>query len=119
MMAICASEKFRSLHDASPSNGPNAAKLEFSSKGSVQQTGSRSLAVAAGAPMSTALLELSGVWGLAGWKWMFIAEAIPTVLVGIFLLFCVSDRPHLTQWLSAAACSNGASKNSRSTLKWG
>ena len=43
------------------------------------------LAVAAGAPMSTALLELNGLWGLAGWQWMFIAEAIPTVLVGIFL----------------------------------
>jgi MFS transporter, ACS family, tartrate transporter len=58
------------------------------------------LAVAAGAPMSTALLELNGLWGLAGWKWMFIAEAIPTVLVGIFLLFCVTDRPHLAHWLS-------------------
>jgi MFS transporter, ACS family, tartrate transporter len=57
------------------------------------------LAVAAGAPMSTALLELNGLWGLAGWKWMFIAEAIPTVLVGIFLLFCVTDRPHLARWL--------------------
>src|SRR4029077_1535571 len=58
------------------------------------------LAVAAGAPMSTALLELNGLWGLAGWQLMFIAEAIPTVLVGIFLLFCVTDRPHLARWLS-------------------
>jgi hypothetical protein len=31
---------------------------------------------------------------------MFIAEAIPTVLVGIFLLFCVTDRPQLARWLS-------------------
>jgi ACS family tartrate transporter-like MFS transporter len=30
----------------------------------------------------------------------FVAEAIPTVLVGIFLLFCVTDRPHLARWLS-------------------
>ena len=58
------------------------------------------LAVAAGAPMSTALLELNGLFGLAGWKWMFIAEAVPTVLVGIFLLFCVTDRPQLAHWLS-------------------
>ena len=58
------------------------------------------LAVATGAPMSTALLELNGLWGLAGWQGMFIAEAIPTVLVGIFLLFCVTDRPHLARWLS-------------------
>jgi ACS family tartrate transporter-like MFS transporter len=58
------------------------------------------LAVAVGAPLSTALLELNGVWGLAGWKWMFIAEAIPTVLIGIFFLFFVTDRPAQAFWLN-------------------
>jgi MFS transporter, ACS family, tartrate transporter len=58
------------------------------------------LAVATGAPISTALLELNGLFGVAGWKWMFIFEAVPTVLVGIFLLFCVTDRPQLARWLS-------------------
>jgi MFS transporter, ACS family, tartrate transporter len=57
------------------------------------------LAVAAGAPLSTALLELNGTWGLAGWKWMFIAEAIPTILVGIFFFFFVTDRPGQAHWL--------------------
>ncbi len=59
------------------------------------------LAVAAGSPISTALLELNGLWGLAGWKWMFIAEAVPTVLVGFFILFYVTDRPSVAHWLSA------------------
>jgi ACS family tartrate transporter-like MFS transporter len=60
------------------------------------------LAVAAGSPLSTSLLELNGVFGIAGWKWMFIAEAIPTVVVGFVFLFYVTDRPHLaTTWLSA------------------
>jgi MFS transporter, ACS family, tartrate transporter len=58
------------------------------------------LAVAVGSPTSTALLELNGVWGLAGWKWMFIAEAIPTILVGIFFFFFVTDRPAQAKWLS-------------------
>jgi MFS transporter, ACS family, tartrate transporter len=58
------------------------------------------LAVAAGAPMSTALLGLNGLWGLAGWKLMFLAEAAPTVLVGIFILFFVTDRPSVAHWLS-------------------
>jgi ACS family tartrate transporter-like MFS transporter len=58
------------------------------------------LAVAAGAPMSTALLGLDGLWGLAGWKLMFLAEATPTVLVGIFILFFVTDRPSVAHWLS-------------------
>jgi len=57
------------------------------------------LAVALGSPLSTSLLELNGVWGLAGWKWMYVAEAIPTVLVGFFILFFVTDRPHLARWL--------------------
>jgi ACS family tartrate transporter-like MFS transporter len=58
------------------------------------------LAVAVGAPLSTSLLELNGVWGLAGWKWMFIAEAIPTVIVGVFFLFFVTDRPAQAFWLN-------------------
>jgi hypothetical protein len=59
------------------------------------------LAVAVGAPLSTALLELNGTWGIAGWKWMFIAEAVPTILVGIFFLFFVTDRPIQAHWLSS------------------
>ena len=59
------------------------------------------LAVATGAPMSTALLELNGLSGLAGWQWMFIAEAVPTVVIGIFLLFWVTDRPHQASCPSA------------------
>jgi ACS family tartrate transporter-like MFS transporter len=58
------------------------------------------LAVAAGSPLSTALLELNGTWGLAGWKWMFIAEAVPTVLVGFVILVFVTDRPSLAHWLN-------------------
>ncbi|WP_267939709.1 MFS transporter [Paraburkholderia flagellata] len=29
------------------------------------------------------LLSLNGVWGLAGWQWVFIATGLPAVLVGI------------------------------------
>jgi MFS transporter, ACS family, tartrate transporter len=57
------------------------------------------LAVAAGAPLSTALLGLNGLGGLAGWKWMFVAEAAPTILVGIVFLFFVTDRPAQAHWL--------------------
>ena len=51
------------------------------------------LAVATGAPISTALLELNGVGGLAGWQWMYIAEAAPTIVIGFLILFYVTDRP--------------------------
>jgi len=58
------------------------------------------IAVAAGAPLSTALLELNGIWGLAGWQWMYILEAVPTVVLGIFTLLYVTDRPAQARWLS-------------------
>jgi len=58
------------------------------------------IAVALGAPLSTGLMELNGLWGLAGWKWMYLAEAIPTVLIGIAVLFYVTDRPAQAKWLS-------------------
>jgi MFS transporter, ACS family, tartrate transporter len=57
------------------------------------------LAVAAGAPLSTSLLELNGVLGIAGWKWMFLAESVPTILVGVFFWFFVTDRPNHAYWL--------------------
>jgi MFS transporter, ACS family, tartrate transporter len=59
------------------------------------------VAVAAGAPVSTAILEGFNGWlGLAGWQWMFIAEAIPTVVIGFAILFLVTDRPSLAGWLN-------------------
>jgi ACS family tartrate transporter-like MFS transporter len=60
------------------------------------------IAVATGAPMSTGLMELDGVFGLAGWKWMYLAEAVPTVLLGVAVFFYVTDRPAQARWLTDA-----------------
>jgi ACS family tartrate transporter-like MFS transporter len=60
------------------------------------------LAVMSGAPISTALLGLDGLRGLAGWQWMFIAEAVPAILLGVAVLFYVTDRPAEARWLSEA-----------------
>ena len=57
------------------------------------------VAVALGAPLSTGLLELDGIWSLAGWKWMFLAEAAPTVVIGCLLPFILTDRPAEARWL--------------------
>ena len=51
------------------------------------------IAVAAGAPVSTALLGLDGMWGLKGWQIMYIAEGVPTVLIGLLTFFVLTDRP--------------------------
>jgi len=59
------------------------------------------ISVALGAPVSTAILDLDGFLGIAGWKWIYIMEAIPTMLIGFFVLFAMTDRPAKATWLTA------------------
>lgn len=58
------------------------------------------LATAIGSPISGALLEMHGIWGLAGWQWMFIIEAIPALILGVVVLFYLTDRPEKAKWLT-------------------
>jgi MFS transporter, ACS family, tartrate transporter len=58
------------------------------------------IAVAAGAPISTGILALDGMFGLRGWQIMYIAEAIPTILIGIVTLFVLTDRPEQASFLT-------------------
>ena len=44
----------------------------------------------------------NGVAGLLGWQWMFIAEGVPTVLLGVFTLYYLTDRPADAAWLAPA-----------------
>ncbi|MDR5833948.1 MFS transporter [Caballeronia sp. LZ034LL] len=53
-----------------------------------------------GAPLSTWLLSMDGVMGLAGWKWMFIAEGLPACVLGFLVLRMLVDRPADAKWLS-------------------
>ncbi|MDR5879979.1 MFS transporter [Caballeronia sp. LZ032] len=57
------------------------------------------ISTALGSPLSAALLEMHGVMGLHGWQWMFILEAIPAVILGIFVFFYMTDRPEKAKWL--------------------
>jgi ACS family tartrate transporter-like MFS transporter len=84
------------------------------------------IAVAAGAPVSTALLGLNGLFGLKGWQIMYLAEGIPTVLIGILTLFVLTDRPaqakFLTEaektWLAAKLASERAAKEAVRTFSF-
>jgi len=59
-----------------------------------------SLAGVVGAPVSSALLKLDGVLGLHGWQWLFLFEGVPTVLLGISVLFVLNDGPDAADWLT-------------------
>jgi ACS family tartrate transporter-like MFS transporter len=52
-----------------------------------------------GGPISGALLALDGRLGLQGWQWLFLLEGIPSVLVGIAVLWLLPDRPSDARWL--------------------
>jgi len=58
------------------------------------------IAVAIGAPISTGLLGLDGLFGLKGWQVMYIAEAIPTVVIGVITYFVMTDRPAEAKFLT-------------------
>jgi sugar phosphate permease len=61
-----------------------------------------SLAGVVGAPLASALLKLDGFHGLSGWQWLFLMEGVPTVLLGISVLFILKDSPDKVSWLSPA-----------------
>ena len=58
------------------------------------------VAVAIGAPISTGLLGLDGLFGLRGWQVMYIAEAIPTVVIGVITFFVLTDKPEQAKFLN-------------------
>lgn len=58
------------------------------------------VSVVIGSPLSSALLEMHGLGGLQGWQWLFITEAIPALVLGIVVLFYMTDKPEKAKWLA-------------------
>src|SRR3954464_7843702 len=58
------------------------------------------LSVFLGSPISGLLLQMDGIWGLRGWQWLFIMEAMPAILLGLATLFLLPDRPAQADWLA-------------------
>jgi MFS transporter, ACS family, tartrate transporter len=53
-----------------------------------------------GSLISGAILDLNGTLGLAGWKWLFILEGAPPIILGIIGIFYLTDRPRDANWLA-------------------
>jgi MFS transporter, ACS family, tartrate transporter len=57
---------------------------------------------ALGAPLSAAVIQYGdGLFGLAGWRVMYLLEGLPAVLLGVLTWFLLTDRPAEATWLSA------------------
>lgn len=60
------------------------------------------IANAIGSLVGGALLTLGGLWGLAGWQWIFVATGIPALLMTPVVLFTLPSRPADARFLSGA-----------------
>lgn len=52
-----------------------------------------------GSPISGAIMQMDGLWGLQSWQALLVLEAAPAVLLGIACLFVLGDRPSKVSWL--------------------
>ena len=54
-----------------------------------------------GSPISGTILYLDGLLGFGGWQWVFLLEAAPAILLGVFAFVWLTDKPEHATWLSA------------------
>jgi MFS transporter, ACS family, tartrate transporter len=53
-----------------------------------------------GGPVAVTLLQMDGVLGLSGWRWLFLIEGLPTVVFGLIALYVIVDGPKDAGWLT-------------------
>ena len=53
-----------------------------------------------GSPISGFILDMDGIGGLHSWQWLFILEAVPSLLLTFVVLFYLPDGPKDARWLS-------------------
>ena len=55
-----------------------------------------------GGPLSGWILtSFNGVSGMAGWKWLFVIEALPSIALGFVVMYFLDDKIADAKWLSA------------------
>lgn len=59
------------------------------------------ISIVVGGPFSGWLLGMTPPAGLASWRWMFLGEAVPTLIVAVVAFFYFPDGPDEAGWLDA------------------
>jgi ACS family tartrate transporter-like MFS transporter len=59
------------------------------------------IALFIGMPVGSLIMQLDGALGLHGWQWLFIAEALPSVIMSVVMWQLLTDRPAQATWLKA------------------
>jgi MFS family permease len=60
------------------------------------------LASVIGLPLSGALLNMHGILGFSGWRWLYFVEGVPAIVLGFVVLKYLPDGVHDAKWLSTA-----------------
>jgi len=55
--------------------------------------------IAFGAPLSGLIMKMDGHFGIAGWRWLFLIEGVPSLILGVVAYFYLTDKPEKAQWL--------------------
>lgn len=58
------------------------------------------IALLVGSSTAGLILDHADWFGLSSWRWVFILQGIPPVLIGIWVLFYLADRPSKATWLT-------------------
>jgi MFS transporter, ACS family, tartrate transporter len=50
-------------------------------------------------PLSTFILSRVSWFGIAGWRWLFVIEGLPAIVLGCAILLCLPELPEKATWL--------------------
>lgn len=78
-----------------------------------------------GGPLSGLLLDSPNPLNWEGWRWMFLVEGMPAILIGISALFLFPDHPRDARWLNegerewiAANTASGSKHGGQAVGRW-
>jgi sugar phosphate permease len=55
-----------------------------------------------GSLISQPILRMDGMGGLAGWQWLFVLQALPTIALALIFFIAMPDSPATAPWLTPA-----------------
>lgn len=58
------------------------------------------VALCIGSVLTSSILLMDGIGGLAGWRWVFIVEGVPALALAIYIFFALPSVPAKAKWLT-------------------
>ncbi len=51
------------------------------------------------APLATTIMDHVDLLGVSGWRWVFVVEGVPAIILGVVAFFFLSNQPKDAKWL--------------------